>query len=308
MEQLSPIFPGRYEPFSEGRFFIPGDLFYAQKIPFEAGTQLLAQNVIGSLIGLTYAVGQVPDINFFINACKYKEAVLTNRMKGSTASLEDVYSSRVTKVRPEKRNDIAEINAYYQALGWAEKRRQTHPLNAELLRQTHVLLLQNTRGKDRSPGNSETTVFISWQKATLFHFTPPPASYVPLAMDNLVAFMHDREHYIPIPIKAALIHYQFESIHPFRDGNGRLGRMLFPLYLHAAGFLPNPAALYMSGFFNRHLSAYYDNLNYASESVAGLVKWVDFCMRGMLDNAVHGVATANKITKLYTNLENPYSK
>ncbi len=303
MKQLSPIFPGRYETFSEGRFFIPGDLFYAQKIPFEAGTQLLAQNVIKSLIGLTYAVGKVPDINFFINACKYKEAVLTSRMKGSTASLEDVYSSRVTKVNPEKRNDIAEINAYYQALGWAEKRRQTHPLDAELLRQTHALLLQNTRGKDKYPGEFRDGVVYLVAKGHVIHFTPPPASYVPLALDNLVEFMKDRKRYIPIPIKAALIHYQFESIHPFLDGNGRLGRMLFPLYLHAAGFLPNPAALYMSSFFNRHLSVYYSKLHKASQSIEDLVDWVDFCMRGMLDTVVHGIATANKITKLYANLE-----
>ena len=302
MEQLSPLFPGHFEFSPDGDIFIPGNLFQSLRISFDEDTQFLAQNVLGGLIGLTYAIGMVPDIDFFINACKYKEAVLTNRMKGSTASLEDVYSSRVTKVNPEKRNDIAEINAYYQALGWAEERRQNHPLDADLLRQTHAVLLQNTRGKDKGPGEfRDDSVYIVGNNAV--YFTPPPASYVPLAMDNLVEFMLDKEHYIPVPIKAALIHYQFESIHPFRDGNGRMGRMLFPLYLHAADFLPYPTALYMSSFFNRHLPIYYSKLHGASQSIEGLVRWVDFCMRGMLDNAVHGIATANRITKLYANLE-----
>lgn len=303
MEQLSPLFPGHFEFSPDGDIFIPGDLFQSQRIFFDEDTQILAQKVLEVLIGLTQAMARVPDIAFFINACKYKESVLTNRMKGSTASLEDVYSSGVTKGSPEKRDDIAEINAYYQALGWAEKRRQHHPLDADLLRQTHAVLLQNTRGKNKRPGEfRDDSVYIVTEDH-IIHFTPPPASYVPLAMDNLVEFMQDRERFIPVPIKAALIHYQFESIHPFRDGNGRMGRMLFPLYLHAAGFLPYPTALYMSGFFNRHLLAYYDSLNNARQSVAGLINWVDFCMQGMLDNAVHGIATANKITKLYASME-----
>ena len=302
MEQLSPFFPGHFESYDGNEVFIPGDLFYAQEILFEADTQIVAQNVLKGLIGLTQAMARVPDIAFFINACKYKESVLTNRMKGSTASLEDVYSSGVTKGSPEKRDDIAEINAYYQALGWAEQRRQTHPLDADLLRQTHAVLLQNTRGKDQRPGEFRNgSVYIMARHIVCF--TPPPASYVPLAMDNLVEFMLDRKRFIPVPIKAALIHYQFESIHPFQDGNGRMGRMLFPLYLHAAGFLPYPTALYMSSFFNRHLHAYYDSLDNARQSISDLISWVDFCMRGMLDNAVHGMATANKITKLYASME-----
>ena len=311
MEELSLIFPGEFDScpiivggdLRLGEVFIPGDLFQAQKIPFEADTLLLAQDVFEGLIGLTQAIERVPDINFFISACKYKEAVLTSRLKGTTARLEDVYSSRViAKISSDKRDDIAEINAYHQALEYAAELMQSHPLDAELLRKTHAVLLKHTRGKDKNPGKfRDRGVFIG-SEDTFLHFIPPPESYVPIAMDNLMEFMQDRKHFILAPIKAALLHYQFESIHPFLDGNGRIGRMLFSLYLHSAGFLPRPEALYMSGFFSRHLPLYYSRLKEASQSIAGLVRWVDFCMQGMLDNIVHGLATANQIARFHASM------
>lgn len=310
MEELSRAFPGEFTPCAlpvagvlmEGRAFIPGDIFQAQKISFGPGTMLLAQNILEGFIGLNQAIERTPDINFFINACKYKEAVLTSRIRGATARLEDSYSSRVTTVGPEKRDDIAEINAYHRALERAVELMQQHPLDAKLLRQTHAVLLKNTRGKDSNPGKfRKTGVYISATGYDI-HFIPPPDSYVPIAMDNLVEFIQDKTPFIPSPIKAALIHYQFESIHPFQDGNGRLGRMLFSLYLHKAKYLPHPAVLYMSGFFSRHPTMYYEKLNRASKSIADLVGWVDFCMQGMLDNVVHGMATANQIAKLYASM------
>lgn len=283
---------------------MPGDIFQARKIPFSSHTLSLAQDILLGCSGLAREIARMPDINFFIKACRYKEAVMTSRITGTTASLEDFYSSFIANVSPEKRDDIAEINAYNQALEIAMELRKRGPLDSELIRQTHAVLLRDTRGKDRCPGEfRDGLVCLRDGVSHAPVFVPPPAAYVPSAMDNLIQFMQDKETFILVPIKAALIHYQFETIHPFRDGNGRIGRMVLALYLHAVKAIPHPAVLYMSSYFNRHRKLYDSHLALAHESIEGLINWTDFCLGAIMDTVINSTATAKKISGAYSTLE-----
>lgn len=281
--------------------FVPGNIFRAQKMPFGADTLNLAQDIVLLLSDLAYAIGKLPDINVFKRACLDKEAVLTSRIEGTTASLEDLYTSRITKIAPDKQDDIGEISAYVKAFERAVELRRSQPLDARLLRQAHALLLDQKRGVGKQPGEfRNVAVYIG--SGTTVIFIPPPANYVPPAMENLMEYAQDKEQFCQVMIKAALLHYQFEAIHPFRDGNGRIGRMLIALFLHESGALLHPDLFYPSSYIDRHRQMYYRHLNMAHLSVGGLMNWVQFCLVAFKETAVHGAITAQHITKLNNDL------
>ena len=204
-------------------------------------------------------------------------------------------------INPEKRNDWTEVQNYIQAINFAVGELTRLPLSNRLLQNTHTVLLEGVRGGHKQPG--EFRISQNWIGVSLKHaaFIPPHHEHVPDLMSDLEKFMHNDQIHVPHVIKAALIHYQFETIHPFLDGNGRLGRLLIVLYLVDFGILHKPA-LYLSDYFERHKGEYYDQLM-AVRTTNKLEAWLQFFMLGLRETAQHSIQVFKDILKLKEQIE-----
>jgi len=193
------------------------------------------------LLGELNAFAQlIPDVDFFIQMHITKEATTSSRIEGTQTNMEEALGGE-QDIDPERRDDWQEVHNYIQAVNYAIAQLETMPLSNRLLRSTHQILLQGVRGKNKLPGEFRNSQ--NWIGPSLKHavFVPPHYSRVPELMGDLEQFSHNEAIYVPHLVRIALIHYQFETIHPFLDGNGRLGRLLIPLYLAHANVLTKPA-------------------------------------------------------------------
>lgn len=202
---------------------------------------------------------------------------------------------------PEKRDDWAEVQNYIQALNYAVERLGQLPLSNRLLKETHAILLQGVRGKTKQPGEFRTSqnwIGISLKNAV---FVPPHQNRVLDLMSDLEKFLHDESHYVAPLIKIAIAHYQFETIHPFLDGNGRLGRLLIPLYLASEQILAKPA-LYLSDYFERNKTAYVDHLM-AVRQGHHLREWLLFFLHGVVETAQSSISVFKSILLLKAKID-----
>lgn len=296
---LSDYQTGAYEAQYEYQSFLPTPINHPWLVNDPVLQQLLSQadRALGELNAFSQLV---PDVDFFIQMYVAKEATYSSRIEGTQTNVEDVFKN-AEDVEPEKRDDWAEVQNYIQALNYAMQRLEKLPFSNRLLRETHTMLLQGVRGETKQSGefrSSQNWIGVSLKNAV---FVPPHCERVVELMSDLEKFLHNETHYVSPVIKIAIAHYQFETIHPFLDGNGRLGRLMIPLYLASEQILSKPA-LYLSDYFERHKTAYVDHLMAVREG-NHMHEWLLFFLHGVEETARSSITVFKSILMLKEQIE-----
>ncbi len=243
----------------------------------------------------------IPNVDLFIRMHVLKEATQSSRIEGTRTNMEEAILGK-EDIPLEKREDWEEVQNYTRAMEWAIRELENLPFSSRLIRETHKILLKGVRGERKQPGEfRKSQNWIGGATLTDATFIPPAHSAIPELMGDLEKFLHNEEIFIPELLKIGLVHYQFETIHPFLDGNGRVGRLLIPLYLIDKGILKKPV-LYLSDFFEKNRKLYYDNLMVVREK-NDLSQWFRFFLVGIIETARHGVATFDNILRLQKQVE-----
>jgi len=251
-----------------------------------------ADRALGRLDGLA---SLLPDTQRFLYAYVRKEALVSSQIEGTQSTLTDLLALEAGEVAPERFDDIAEVSNYVAAMQHGLTRLATLPLSLRLIRELHEQLLRNGRGASKQPGEFRTSLErIGGTRPGNALFVPPPPDALLPCLDALERFL--REPGLPPLLKAGLAHVQFETIHPFLDGNGRVGRLLITLLLCAEGVLREPL-LYLSLFFKTHRSEYYRLLQEVRERGAWEA-WLGFFLEGVEHTATQAVEAAGRILAL----------
>lgn len=246
----------------------------------------------------------IPDIGFFIKMHITKEATVSSKIEGTQTTFQEALFKE-EDIDPERRDDWGEVHNYINALDMAIEEMNKLPISNRLIKKTHQVLLTGARGKEKMPGEFRTSQ--NWIGATLKDaiFVPPTHEEIPELMKDLEQFINAEIIGLPIHvphlIKIAIIHYQFETIHPFLDGNGRIGRLLITLYLIDKKLLKMPT-LYLSDFFEKNRRHYYDNLTNVREA-NNLEQWIKFFLAGIIETAQKGISTFQQIVQLRNDIE-----
>ena len=243
----------------------------------------------------------VPDIDLFIRMHIVKEAQTSSRIEGTQTSMNEALMPE-SRIAPGKRNDWREVQNYIAALNDSIARLETLPLSNRLLKEAHLILMRGVRGEKKQPGEFRVSQnWIGGSSLADAAFIPPFHESIPDLMGDLEQFWHNDAIAVPHLIRIAISHYQFETIHPFLDGNGRVGRLLIPLYLVNHGLLAKPA-LYISDFFERNRANYYDALM-AVRQQNDLAQWARFFLNGIRETATRGSEVFRRILSLRAETE-----
>lgn len=255
-----------------------------------------ASQAIGRLDGL---ISAFPDLKLFLYSYVRKEAVLSSQIEGTQSSLNDLLLYENAALPGVPLDDVQEVSHYVAALNHGMKRlRGGFPLSLRLIREVHKVLLQKDRGSHAQPGEFRRSQnWIGGTRPGNAAYVPPPPEYVMECMGQLESFIHREASSLPPLVRAGLVHAQFETIHPFLDGNGRVGRLLIAFMLCAGEALREPA-LYLSLFFKKHRRLYYDRLNGTREN-EDWTAWLDFFLQGVRDTAHQAARTAGNIDLLF---------
>lgn len=296
MEQigLSAFRSGTYVNQGSYKAFLPEQV---NKPWWVDSPQLSAQlSTADRLMGELKALAQlVHDVSLFIAMHTKKEAIASARIEGTKTNIDEAVLP-IEEVAPNRREDWLEVNNYVSAMDYAKGRLLELPLSNRLLRETHVVLLREVRGQHKMPGEFRTSQnWIGGASIMDAQFVPPPPHEVQALMADLEQFMHAEDNLPPL-IRIGIAHYQFETIHPFLDGNGRLGRLLITLYLLREGVLPQPL-LYLSDFFEQHRQLYYDNLMLVRHT-HNITQWLLFFLSGVIETAQKSITTLRTIKRL----------
>lgn len=248
----------------------------------------------------------IPNIDLFISMHVLKEATQSSKIEGTQTNMKEALLER-EDIPLDKRDDWEEVRNYTEAMNWAIDELDDLPFSSRLIRKTHKILLQGVRGEQKLPGEFRTSQnWIGGATISDATFIPPIYQTVPELMGDIEQFLHNDSIHFPELMKIGLAHYQFETIHPFLDGNGRVGRLMIPLYLVSKGILKRPI-LYLSDFFEKNRKLYYDNLTVVRES-HNITQWMKFFLVGVIETAKSGIDTFDKVLKLQKQAESQVQK
>ncbi len=238
----------------------------------------------------------IPNIDLFISMHVLKEATQSSKIEGTQTNMEEALLD-IDDIPLDKRDDWEEVQNYTKAMEVAIETLERLPFSSRLIRETHRVLLQGVRGEQKQPGDFRSSQnWIGGATINDAKFVPPICSSVPELMSDIEKFLHNDEIFFPELLKIALVHYQFETIHPFLDGNGRVGRLIIPLYLVSKGILKMPI-LYLSDFIEIHRNLYYDNLMSVREK-DDIDQWFKFFLVGIIETSKKGILTFDNILQL----------
>ena len=292
---------GRFEKGTGGyKYFVPAfindEWHWASQ-----GISVLLQNAAVKLGELNSFAQLVPNVNLFIRLHITKEAVVSSGIEGTQTNINEALLPEDV-IKPERREDWREVSNYVSAINQAISELQTLPISSRLLKKTHAILLNSVRGAHKQPGffrKSQNWIGGSGPNDALF--VPPHHDHIPGLMSDLEKFLHNEEIDVPAIIRIAIAHYQFETIHPFLDGNGRIGRLLITLYLVSTGILDQPL-LYLSTYFEKDKSKYFEKLDRVRHE-SDLMQWLRYFLTGLKDTAEEAVQVLKDVLALKNELE-----
>ncbi len=297
-EDFSEAKSGRLLKATQGYWaFIPNILPPALPPSWEL-TRLIseADRRLSELAGVAQTL---PNPHLLIGPFIRKEAVLSSKIEGTQASLSDLFFFEASGITDAKAPDVREVENYVKALEYGLKRLEDIPISLRLIREMHERLMKGTRGDHLTPGEFRRSQnWIGPHGCTLMDaaFVPPPVAEMTDTLGELEKYLH-AETPLPPLVRMALIHYQFETIHPFLDGNGRIGRLLITLLLCSDRLLPQPL-LYLSAFFERHRNEYYARLRGVSHR-GEWIAWIEFFLQGVAEQSKDAVLRSNRLLKLW---------
>lgn len=280
------------------RAFIPKPLPPDPPVDVSGSLQTLLSQADYSLGRLDGAILTLPNPDLFVFMYVRKEAVLSSQIEGTQSSLQNLLAAEAKLFDPGAPGDVNEVINYVRAMNYGLERLSTLPVSVRLIKEIHAELMRGVRGGKLTPGelrNSQN--WIGSRGCTLAEatFVPPPPHEVPKALDDLERFLHAQSD-IPVLIRVGLAHAQFETIHPFLDGNGRIGRLLITFLLVEKGLL-RKSVLYLSHYFKRHRTEYYDHLQAVRDS-GDWEGWLEFFLRGVAEVSEEASQTAAKILRM----------
>lgn len=248
----------------------------------------------------------VPNIDLFIQLHISKEAVISSRIEGTKTEIDESFLSE-SEILPERRDDWKEVANYTKAINQAILDLQNLPISSRLIKETHKVLLNSVRGQEKQPGKFRASQnWIGGSSPSDAVFVPPSFEHVEELMSDLEKFIHNDEINVPDLIRIALVHYQFETIHPFLDGNGRIGRLLITLFLVDKKILTKPL-LYLSAYFEENKGLYYDNLTFV-RTKNDMKQWLKYFLVGIEKTATKSAETLSKVLILKSDLEKMINK
>ena len=254
-----------------------------------------AMRLIGKLDGIT---ALLPDINYFLEMFVRRDASSSSQIEGTRATLSDAIEATNVEPGTDRSDDVDDILHYIDALDYGLKRAQDFPFSLRFICELHQKLMTDARATHNAyPGEFRRTQ--NWIGGTMpsnARFVPPPVSDMKRSLDDFEKFIHADDNYLPL-VKAGMLHAQFETIHPFADGNGRTGRMIVTMFLWYQKLLEVPV-LYLSSYFKSHQDVYYERLNSYHSETGDIFGWLDFFLDGVIEIAQSSIDTCRKITEL----------
>ncbi|HEX9161442.1 MAG TPA: Fic family protein [Thermoanaerobaculia bacterium] len=281
------------------RAFVPEPLPPEPPLRIGAALQRRLDDALLALGRLDGVSALLPDLSLFLYSYVRKEAVLSSQIEGTQSSLSDLLLFELDEAPGVPLDDVVEVSNYVAALDHGLARlRDGFPLSNRLIREIHSVLLSRGRGSGREPGEFRRSQnWIGGSRPGNARFVPPPPNELAGCMSSLEKFLHDDRAPVPMLVRAALAHVQFETIHPFLDGNGRVGRLLITFQLCDSGILRDPL-LYLSVYFKQNRTRYYDLLDRVRRE-GDWEAWLDFFLTGVRETAEAAVSTARRLAELF---------
>lgn len=297
---LENYISGHFEKIRGYKFFVPSSIndewnWTSPEI------NLLLEKAAVKLGELNSYANLVPNIELFIQLHVTKEAVVSSKIEGTRTNIDEALLP-MNEIIPERRNDWQEVNNYITALNSAVEQLENLPLSSRLFKSTHNILLQSVRGEHKMPGEYRTSQnWIGGNSLADAVFIPPEHTYINNLMGDLEFFINNDDISMPDLIRIAIAHYQFETIHPFLDGNGRIGRLMIPLFLVSKRILNKPL-LYLSHYFEKNRGLYYDNLTRVRTD-NNMKQWIKYFLVGIEQTSNKAVEALSNVLNLKEELE-----